>query len=84
LTNADPADDTLTIDALDGDDVVDASGLAATAVKLQSDGGNGDDRLVGSSGDDILHGDAGDDVLVGGRGQDVLDGGAGNNLLIQD
>jgi Ca2+-binding RTX toxin-like protein len=84
LTNADPADDTLTIDALDGDDVVDASGLAATAVKLQSGGGNGDDRLVGSSGDDILHGDAGDDVLVGGRGQDVLDGGAGNNLLIQD
>jgi hypothetical protein len=30
LTNAEPADDTLTIDALDADDVVDASGLAAT------------------------------------------------------
>ena len=84
ITNAEPANDTLTIDALAGDDVVEASGLAATSVKLTEKGGDGDDVLTGSAGDDTLFGDAGDDVLVGGPGQDTLDGGSGNNIVIQD
>jgi Ca2+-binding RTX toxin-like protein len=84
ITAAEPANDTLTIDALAGDDVVTAAGLAATSVKLTEKGGNGDDVLTGSAGDDALFGEAGDDVLVGGPGQDTLDGGPGNNILIQD
>ena len=77
------AGDTLTVKALAGDDVVDASGLAAGAVSLTVDGGDGNDRLVGSAGDDTLLGGAGDDVLNGGPGADVLDGGTGDNVLIQ-
>ena len=83
VVHAEPANDTLTIHSLDGDDAVVASGLAANAIKLVIDGGAGDDVLVGGSGDDTLFGGAGDDVLEGGPGQDVLDGGPGSNILIQ-
>ena len=83
VTNAEPANDTLTINALAGDDVIDASRLESSSVALTLDGGDGDDVLVGSFGDDTLFGRNGDDVLVGGPGQDVLDGGPGNNTVIQ-
>jgi Ca2+-binding RTX toxin-like protein len=76
--------DNLVVASLDGDDVVDGTALAAGAITLTEDGGNGDDVLIGSSGNDVLHGGAGDDVLLGGPGVDVLDGGAGSNILIQD
>ena len=83
ITGAEPANDTLTINALDGNDHVDASKLAASAGKLTIDGGNGNDVLIGGEGDDVLSGGAGDDLLIGGPGQDTLDGGTGNNTLIQ-
>ena len=83
ITGAEPANDTLTINALNGDDSVQASALAANAIQLIEDGGEGNDVLVGGSGNDILLGRAGDDVLTGGPGQDILDGGPGNNILIQ-
>ena len=83
IAGAEAANDTLSINALDGNDRVDATGLAASAGKLTIDGGNGDDSLFGGGGDDVLTGGAGDDLLVGGPGQDVLDGGTGNNILIQ-
>jgi hypothetical protein len=84
ITGAEPANDTLTIDALDGDDVVEASALAANAIILTAEGGNGADVLVGGAGNDVLAGSAGDDVLIGGPGLDSLDGGPGDNILIQD
>ena len=84
IDNAEPANDTLTINALAGDDVVDASGLAANSIELTLDGGDGNDVLVGGAGDDKLFGREGDDVLRGGPGQDALDGGPGNNILIQN
>jgi Ca2+-binding RTX toxin-like protein len=83
VTGAEPANDALTINALDGNDHVDASALAASAGKLTIDGGNGDDVLIGGGGDDVLTGSAGDDLLIGGPGQDSLDGGTGNNILVQ-
>jgi Ca2+-binding RTX toxin-like protein len=83
ISGAEPANDTLTINALDGNDHVDASKLAASASKLTIDGGNGNDVLIGGEGDDVLTGGAGDDLLIGGPGQDTLDGGTGNNTLIQ-
>jgi hypothetical protein len=52
------AGDTLTVTAVVGDDVVEASGLAAGAVALTADGGDGNDLLVGSAGDDTLLGGA--------------------------
>lgn len=84
LSGAEPATDALRVDLLGGDDVGDASGLAANVVKLTMAGGDGNDLLAGSAGSDTLLGDAGDDVLIGGPGADILDGGLGDNVLIQD
>jgi len=84
VTGAEAPRDVLTVTALDGDDVVEAAGLAANAIALTVDGGAGDDVLIGGAGNDGLFGRDGDDVLLGGPGQDVLDGGTGDNVLIQD
>src|SRR5215203_1677643 len=83
ITGAEAANDRLTLNMLAGDDVVDASGLAAGAIQLTVDGGDGNDVLIGSDGDDVLRGGAGDDVLLGGLGIDVLDGGDGDDIEIQ-
>jgi Ca2+-binding RTX toxin-like protein len=83
ITGAEADKDLLIIRALGGDDVVDASGLAATGIQLTADGGDGNDVLIGGAGNDTLLGGAGDDVLIGGPGQDILDGGIGDNILIQ-
>jgi Ca2+-binding RTX toxin-like protein len=84
ITNADPASDALTINALDGDDIVDAAQVAVNSTVLTLDGGAGDDLLVGGDGNDALFGRDGDDILVGGPGLDVLDGGPGLNIIEQD
>ena len=83
LTGAFSAQDRITINALDGDDVVEASSLTVIRRKLTANGGNGDDILIGGDGNDILNGDAGDDVLIGGPGIDILDGGPDDNVVIQ-
>jgi Ca2+-binding RTX toxin-like protein len=82
ITGAEATKDRLTVSALAGDDVVDASGLSAGAIQFAADGGTGDDVLTGGAGNDTLTGGAGDDVLTGGPGQDALDGGPGDNTLI--
>ncbi len=83
ITGAESANDRLVINALAGDDVVEASSLAVGAIGLTADGGPGDDILIGGDGDDVLLGGDGDDVLLGGPGVDVLDGGPGDNIVIQ-
>jgi Ca2+-binding RTX toxin-like protein len=83
VSGAEAANDRLTIDALAGDDAVDASALAANAIQLAANGGDGDDVLIGGAGGDVITGGAGDDVLLGGLGLDILDGGPGNNIVIQ-
>jgi Ca2+-binding RTX toxin-like protein len=77
------ANDRLTVHGLGGDDVIDASGVAAGSILLTLDGGEGDDVLIGGAGDDVLLGGAGDDVLLGGPGTDTLDGGPGDNVVLQ-
>lgn len=78
------------VNGQNGDDTVSASGAMLGLVRLQIDGGNGDDTLTGSDGDETLRGSAGDDslnggdgddTLIGGDGQDALNGDAGNDLL---
>ncbi len=83
IIGADATIDRLALDMLAGDDVVEASGLAAGVIGLTADGGEGNDVLVGSEGDDTLSGGDGDDVLVGGLGIDILDGGDGDDTEIQ-
>jgi Ca2+-binding RTX toxin-like protein len=83
VTGAVAGSDRLTVQAQAGDDVVDASGLAADTALLTEDGGDGDDILLGGAGDDTLLGGAGDDVLIGGPGNDTIDGGPGSNVVLQ-
>jgi Ca2+-binding RTX toxin-like protein len=75
------ASDRVVVNGLAGDDIAEASVLAAP-LQLVADGGVGDDVLIGSPGNDTLLGGEGDDVLLGGGGVDVLDGGPGDNILI--
>jgi Ca2+-binding RTX toxin-like protein len=82
ITAAEPANDRLTINALAGDDAVDASALLAV-IGLTANGGNDNDVLIGGDGADVLTGGDGDDVLIGGLGLDILDGGPGDNVVIQ-
>jgi Ca2+-binding RTX toxin-like protein len=83
ITGSEAANDRLRVNALAGDDVVEASSLAVGGIQLTADGGDGNDVLVGSDGDDVLLGGGGDDVLLGGAGVDVLDGGDGEDIEIQ-
>jgi Ca2+-binding RTX toxin-like protein len=64
ITGAEAANDRLTVNALAGDDVVEASGLTASAIQLTENGGDGDDVLIGGPGADILDGGPGDNVLI--------------------
>jgi Ca2+-binding RTX toxin-like protein len=83
VSGAEIANDRLTVNLLAGDDVLTATGLAATAIPLTADGGDDDDVLTGGDGNDVLLGGLGDDVLIGGLGIDILDGGLGDNIIIQ-
>ena len=78
-----PETDHLIVATLDGDDIVDASGVSGASALLSLDGGNGNDILVGGPGNDTISGGAGDDLLIGGDGIDSLDGGPGDDTLIQ-
>jgi Ca2+-binding RTX toxin-like protein len=83
ITGAEAANDKLVVNAQAGDDVVDASDLAAGAIQFTASGGDGDDVLIGSADNDTLTGDAGDDVLIGGPGTDILNGAPGDDILLQ-
>jgi Ca2+-binding RTX toxin-like protein len=67
------ATDTLTVNALGGDDVVDASNLAAGVTSLTINGGDGAD---------VLRGSKGNDTVIGGRGNDMAFLGAGDDTFI--
>jgi Ca2+-binding RTX toxin-like protein len=82
ISGAEAANDRLAVNLLGGDDVLDASALAAGAIQLTADGGDGNDVLIGGDGDDVLLGGPGDDVLLGGPGNDMLDGGDGDDIEI--
>ena len=84
ISNAEAAFDRLVVNAVAGDDAVDASGLAANGIQLTADGGDNDDELIGGAGNDTIRGGNGNDVLIGGPGIDILDGGPGDNIVIQD
>jgi Ca2+-binding RTX toxin-like protein len=80
ITNAQPANDTLTINASGGDDIVSASGLANSSVQLTLNGGADNDILVGSQGNDAINGEDGNDTMFGRAGIDTFTGGAGTDI----
>jgi RTX calcium-binding nonapeptide repeat (4 copies) len=72
IANAEPVNDTLTVNLSSGDDLLSASNLAATSVDLTLNGGGDDDILVGSAGGDTFNCEAGTaDYADGGPGADA-------------
>jgi Ca2+-binding RTX toxin-like protein len=70
------------IDADGGDDTISASQLSAGLTQLTIDGGDGNDRIIGSRGADVLLGGAGNDVVTGSGGNDQAFLGAGDDTFI--
>ena len=66
------ATDKLTINGQGGDDIIDASALAAGKIALTLNGGLGNDMIIGSGGDDLINGGDGNDVAHMGAGDDVF------------
>src|SRR5439155_24094741 len=62
------ANDQLTVNALGGNDTVNASTLPAATTRLTIDGGAGNDVLLGGDGADVLLGGDGNDFIDGNRG----------------
>jgi Ca2+-binding RTX toxin-like protein len=83
VTGAEGTLDKLHVSGGAGDDVIEASGVAAGSIGLVLDGGEGDDVIIGSAGDDVLIGGPGDDVLIGNGGNDTFQAGPGNDTVIQ-
>ena len=93
ITDAEAANDSLTLNALGGLDNVNATTLAAGTIKLNVNGGLGNDTLrgsqggdsfIGGDGTDTVFGEAGDDTFTWNPGDDndTLEGQAGNDRLI--
>ena len=70
VTHAEAANDSLHVNALGGDDTINASRLHAGVIALTLDGGDGTDVINGSQGNDIVIGGRGDDVALLGAGDD--------------
>ena len=80
ISNAEPGD-TLHILGNGGNDVINAAGIAASALSLVVDGGNGNDSVVGSVNADVLIGGGGQDRIAGGAGDDVVFLGAFSDIF---
>jgi Ca2+-binding RTX toxin-like protein len=93
IKGADAGTDSLVINGLGGNDVINASGLHANQANLTINGGDGadtitgsagNDRVIGGRGNDVASLGAGDDTFVWnpGDGSDTVNGGAGNDTLL--
>ncbi len=76
--------DTLTIKCLGGADQVTAGGNIAALIKLQIEGGEGDDVVNGGNGADIVLGGPGNDHVDGNQGNDTIFLGDGNDVAQWD
>ena len=72
ITGAEATNDDLTVNALGGNDTVDASNLPANLIGLALNGGAGNDTILGSQGDDLVNGGPGDDMAEMGDGDDTF------------
>lgn len=85
ITNLEAANDSLAVNALSGDDGLTASTLPAGILKLLTlDGGNGNNRILGSAGADMLLASDGNDFFDGQQGNDVARMGAGDDIFQWD
>jgi Ca2+-binding RTX toxin-like protein len=84
IANAEGANDSLVINALDGDDTIRATTLPAGVIKVVIDGGADNDSIFGSQGADVFLGGAGDDFIFGDNGDDLALMGAGDDTFQWD
>jgi Ca2+-binding RTX toxin-like protein len=70
IKGAEAVNDTLVINGGAGSDSIDASALQAGRVSLALNGGDGDDRIIGSQGNDVVNGGRGNDLALLGAGDD--------------
>jgi len=84
ISNSEGTNDSLVINALDGDDSVTATTLPAGVIKLTIDGGTDDDTILGSQGNDILLGGNGKDFIFADNGNDIVFGGADDDVFQWD
>ena len=78
------ATDSLTVNALGGDDRVDASALSAGVLELVLDAGDGHDDVFGGRGRDLLLGGDGVDRLDGNQGDDTAFMGSDGDMFRWD
>jgi Ca2+-binding RTX toxin-like protein len=78
------AQDVLAVNALGGNDKVNASTLPDESMTLAQDGGAGNDELLGGSGVEVQTGGAGHDLVDGNRGNDTGLLGAGDDVFRWD
>ena len=62
----------LTLNALGGDDVINASVARSRGIQLTMNGGLGEDILIGSEGNDLVNGGDGNDTALMGAGDDTF------------
>jgi Ca2+-binding RTX toxin-like protein len=72
IVGAEASSDRLTLNGLGESDVVDATSLAANAMKLSMNGGLGGEVFLGSAGGDVINGGDGADVALMGAGDDTF------------
>jgi len=84
VAHAEATSDSLTLNALGGNDRVDAAALGADAMKLTQDGGAGEDTLLGGRGNDVQLGGDGNDAIDGNQGNDVAFLGAQDDRFTWD
>ena len=72
VNGAEPLNDSLVVNGGAGNDTIDASNLHAGQVNLTLNGGDGDDKIIGSAGNDVVNGGKGSDVALLGAGNDVF------------
>jgi Ca2+-binding RTX toxin-like protein len=72
ISQAEGARDSLRVNGLAGNDVINASALPAGVIALTLDGGIGADLLIGSQGNDLIIGGRDNDVALMGAGDDTF------------
>lgn len=84
IAQAELANDQLVINGDGGNDILDASTLAASLIQLTLDGGFGNDDIKGSQGIETLIGGEGNDTIDGNAGNDTAFMGSGDDVFIWD
>src|SRR4029079_15847234 len=72
VNGAESLNDSLVVNGGAGNDTIDASKLHAGQVTLTLNGGDGDDKIIGSAGNDVVNGGRGSDTALLGAGKHVF------------